>query len=91
MEGSAEELDRLAVRARCAAEVVEAHRAALGRYALVWWTGAAADRYWAHVEERRARLGACADGLADLAALAAATAAVVRSEARTMRALGVPG
>lgn len=91
MEGSAEELERLAGRARCAAEVVEAHRAALGRYALVWWTGAAADRYWAQVEERRARLATCAEGLADLAELAAVTAALVRSEVRTMRSLGVGG
>lgn len=91
MEGSAEDLERVAARARRACEVVEAHRTALGRYALLWWNGAAADRYWEHVEERRRHLAACSDRLTELAELATATAVLVRAEARSLRSLGVAG
>lgn len=62
-EGVVGELERLAGRLRVAREEVEAGRAALGRFALVWWAGTAADRYAALVDERRARLAVLADDL----------------------------
>ncbi len=73
-------LERLAGRAREAADVVDARRAALGRNALVWWQGEAADRYAARVEERRASLAALADELRWLADAVSAVAAAVRAD-----------
>ena len=57
-----ERLERLAARVRGAAEVVDARRAALGRHALVWWQGEAAERYVALVGERVAALAAAGRG-----------------------------
>ncbi len=89
MHDAAEELDRLAVRALAAREAVEAHRTALGRYALVWWSGEAAERYWAHVEARGAALAQCADGLDVLADAASGLALLVRAETGLLGSLGV--
>ncbi|MBM6404943.1 hypothetical protein JQN72_11890 [Phycicoccus sp. CSK15P-2] len=61
------DLARLAARLRAAREEVEARRAVLGRYALVWWEGMAADRYRELVDERRAALARTADELGRLA------------------------
>lgn len=89
MDGAAEDLERLAQWALRAQEAAEAQRAALGRYALVWWTGEAADRYWRHVEQRRAALARCAQDLALVADSAGALAGAVHAETRLLRHLGV--
>ena len=89
MDEAAIALDRVAQQALRSREVVEAQRAALGRYALVWWTGEAAERYWDHVERRRAALARCADELGEVAALAARLGEVSRAEAGALRILGV--
>lgn len=90
MDGVGDDLDRVALWALRAGEVAEAQRAALGRYALVWWTGEAAERYWRHVEQRRVALAQCVEDLARVADSAATLAEAVRAEARLLRALGVP-
>ena len=89
MDEAAVALDRVAQQALRSREVVEAQRAALGRYALVWWTGEPAERYWGHVASRRAALARCADELGEVAALAADLGALARAEAGVLRALGV--
>ncbi len=89
MDEAAVALDRVAQQAMEAQEVVAAQRAALGRYALVWWTGEAAERYLGHVERRRAALARCADELGEVAALAARLGEVARAEAGALRTLGV--
>ncbi len=89
MDEAAVALDRVAQAAVRSREVVEAQRAALGRYALVWWSGEAAERYWEHVEHRRTSLARCAEDLGYLAAVAARLASAARAEAGLMRALGV--
>lgn len=80
-EGVVRELERLAVRLRVAREEVEAGRTALGRFALVWWAGTAADRYAALVDERRARLAALADELRRLEEQALTLVVAARAEA----------
>ncbi len=75
-----EALARLAGRLREAAEVVDERRATLGRHALVWWQGEAADRYAARVEERRAALAALADELRRLADAASGLVAELRAD-----------
>ncbi len=89
MEASAAELERLAAWAARARGVVVAHHDALGRSALVWWNGAAAERYWRHVEQRRGELAECARDLSVIADAAAALAELVRAEDRLLRGLGV--
>jgi hypothetical protein len=89
METAADELEQLAGWAVRARAVAEQQRRVLGRYALVWWNGAAADRYWQHVEERRADLALCAEGLGTLADTATVLARLVRAEERLVRDLGV--
>ncbi len=89
METSAVELDRLAEWAVRARGVAQAQREVLGRSALVWWNGDAAERYWEYVEERRAALAECAVDLGVLAESAAALAELVRAEQRLLRGLGV--
>ncbi len=90
MDEAGDELDRVAVWALRARDVAESQRAALGRYALVWWTGEAAERYWHHVEQRRAALAGCAEDLALVAEVATARAGAVRAEVRLLGTLGVP-
>lgn len=60
----------LAVELRGAAARVDARRAALGRYALVWWDGAAAEAYQQHVSRRVNGLAALARELEEVARLA---------------------
>lgn len=91
MDEAAVALDRVAQQALRSQEVVEAQRAALGRYALVWWSGEAAERYWSHVERRRAGLARCADDLGRIASLAALLGEAARAEAGALRSLGVAG
>ncbi|MBR7743280.1 hypothetical protein KC207_08260 [Phycicoccus sp. BSK3Z-2] len=72
-----EELLRLVGRLFALADRLEEQRRALGRYALVWWEGAAADHYRDLVEQRRATLARHAEevrGLADDVALLVALA-----------------
>ena len=85
MDGEGQELERLAARAGQAREAVEARRAALGRYALVWWEGGAADRYRGLVDERRAALARLADELGWLEQSATALAAATRAEVGPLR------
>jgi hypothetical protein len=89
METTADELDLLVEQARRAGAACRAHRAALGRNALVWWTGEAAERYWVQVERRRAALAARADDLEVLASGAAVLARLLRLEVGALRDLGV--
>ena len=88
METEIQELERLAVRLHEARCTVEARRIALSRYALVWWHGAAADRYRALVDERRLALGRVADELGWLEESVLALASAARAEAAPLR--GVP-
>ena len=67
---SESEVRGLARDLRVAAHRVEERRAALGRYALVWWQGEAAERYQQRVAERSARLSALSAALAEVADLA---------------------
>lgn len=85
MDGDVVELDRLAARVRRSREEVEAGRAALSRYALVWWHGVAADRYRDLVEERRATLAVLAEELAWLEESVTALASAARAEAGPLR------
>ena len=89
MDQEVVELEQLAALARRAGEACEAQRVALGRYALVWWSGEAAERYWQRVEARRAALADCADQLGLLAGRAEALAGLVRVQADALRALMV--
>lgn len=81
MDGRIEELERLSARLRLAEEAVQGRRVALGRYALVWWQGEAADRYRDLVEERRAALERVADELDGLADTVDALVVAARVEA----------
>jgi hypothetical protein len=84
--GTTEEgLDELALAARRARETVEEHRAALARYALVWWEGGAADHYRQLVEERRAALAVELDRLEEVELLARALADRVRADTGGLR------
>ena len=63
----AEAVRLVSVVARGEAGLLDAHRSALARNALVWWQGGAAEHYQRLVEERVnafARLSAYLDGLA---------------------------
>ena len=64
------EVRGLAGDLRVASHRVEQRRAALGRYALVWWQGEAAERYQQRVAERSARLAALSAALTEVADLA---------------------
>ena len=82
-EELAEAAEAVAVTARVEARAMEAHRAALGRYALVWWQGGAAERYQQLVQERVNELAGVGrgarppgDGCGRLLAERAAVAAV---------------
>ena len=87
VDGDVVELERLVVRLRLARESAEAGRAALARYALVWWEGTAADRYRDLVDERRARLAALAEKLGWLEDAVTALAAAARAESGPLRAV----
>ncbi|GAA4412466.1 hypothetical protein GCM10023168_34290 [Fodinibacter luteus] len=64
------ELRDLAAALRGAARRVEARRAALGRYALVWWEGTAAEAYQQQVAHRVTALATLARELDEAAVLA---------------------
>lgn len=87
MAGEVQELQRLGARLRLARESVEGRRAALGRYALVWWEGPAADRYQGLVEGRRAALQRLADELEWLAAAVDALTEAAHAEAGPLPAV----
>ena len=90
MAGSWEELaeaaEGVAVTARVEARAVEEHRAALSRYALVWWQGEAAERYQRRVQERSNELAALAAALDRLATVADGLAERARSQAAVQSA-----
>lgn len=78
MDGDVLELERLLGEVRHAREAVEGRRVALARHALVWWEGAAADRYRELVDERRAALARLADELGWLEESVTALVAAIR-------------
>jgi uncharacterized protein YukE len=80
-EELAEAAEGLAVTARVEARALEEHRAALSRYALVWWQGEAAERYQRRVQERSNELAALASALDRLATVADGLADRARSQA----------
>ena len=85
MTTEADALDRLAARLRTGAEVLEEQRGAVGRYAVVWWEGSAADRYRDLVEDRRAALASAAEEARSLADAVAALAVDARAGGATRR------
>ena len=78
----------VAVEARREACDLDEHRAVLGRSALVWWQGGAAERYQQMVQERVNALAEVAQLLGELAGLAEVFAAALEREADTEAALG---
>lgn len=82
------DIEGLLAQVRGARAVVEAHRAALGRPALVWWEGVAADRYRALVDERRAALARVGDELGWLEEAVAGLLLIARQEAEVGRVVG---
>jgi hypothetical protein len=78
----------VAMEARREASDLDEHRAALGRSALVWWQGGAAERYQQLVRERVNALAEVAQHLEALAGLADLFAAALEREADTEAALG---
>ncbi len=75
--GSGDEgLRVLAGELRAAAARTDARRAALGRYALVWWEGAAADVYAQQVAHRVNALAALARDMEEAAVLVDAVLAM---------------
>ena len=71
----------LSAELRASAARLDARRAALGRYALVWWQGEAAERYQQRVAER-------VTALHDLARAMEGSAGVAEELAALVRALG---
>ena len=75
--GSGDEALRvLADELRSAAARTDARRAALGRHALVWWEGTAADLYAQQVAHRGNALAALARDMEEAAALVDAVLAL---------------
>ncbi len=75
--GSGDEALRvLAGELRAAAARTDARRAALGRYALVWWEGTAADLYAQQVAHRVNALAALARDMEEAAVLVDAVLAM---------------
>jgi uncharacterized protein YukE len=64
---------------RAASARLEARRAALGRYALVWWQGEAAERYQQRVAQRVTALHDLSLAMAETAVLAEGLATLVRT------------
>lgn len=77
----------VAVEARREAGDLDEHRAALGRSALVWWQGGAAERYQQLVRERVNALAEASQHLEGVAGLAELFAAALEREADTEAAL----
>jgi uncharacterized protein YukE len=85
-EELAEAAEGVAVTARVEARALEERRAALSRYALVWWQGEAAERYRRRVLERSNELAALAAELDRLATVADDLAEGARSQAAVQSA-----
>ena len=87
----AEAAEGVSVTARVEARALEERRAALSRYALVWWQGEAAERYRHRVHERSNDLAALAAELDHVATVADLLAERARSQAAVQWAAAQEG
>lgn len=84
-QGEVVDLERLEARLRVTQELLEDQGRALGRTALLWWEGPAADRYGELLDERRVALGRHAEEVGWLAD----TVAVLAVHARRVAGAGL--